>query len=212
MPPSSSSNLASSPSIALVKRAQEGDREALELLFERYYPRLRRIVRIRMGKHLRSRVESVDILQETFAVAVMAFDRFEMRDESSLIHWLGKLAENQIRGALDHFAAARRDARREVPLVVEGASSQVREFAHEPEEERPQPVDLLVKDEDRERLEACMDELREEYREVVIHRYLVGADWATIASWMDLPSADAARMRCARAMMELERLLGRRQG
>ena len=62
-------------SVELVRRAQAGERPALERLFERYYDRVRRIVRARLGPELRLRVESVDILQETFTAAVGSFDR-----------------------------------------------------------------------------------------------------------------------------------------
>jgi len=46
------------PSMLLLRRAQAGDRDALNDLIVRYYDRVFRIVRIRMGKRLRRTMES----------------------------------------------------------------------------------------------------------------------------------------------------------
>lgn len=198
-------------SIELVRQAQGGDRAALEQLLRRYYPRVRRIVRLRIGRRLRAHLESVDILQETFAEAVRRFDRFEMRDESSLIHWLGKIAESEIRGALDYHGAQKRDARREVPFAGLAGLESEHELMHQPAAGGLPPVEELVLGEDVSRLEECMDQLPEEQREIIIHRYFEAADWKTIAGWMGLGRADTARMRCSRALIELERLCRRRR-
>jgi DNA-directed RNA polymerase specialized sigma24 family protein len=83
-------------SLDLVLRAQGGDQASLNRLCERYYDRVRRIVRLRLGSRLRESVDSGDILQETFLAAVRSIENFEMREEASLINWLSRLAERQI--------------------------------------------------------------------------------------------------------------------
>src|SRR5262245_56509643 len=103
-------------SLDLVLRAQDGDSQALNRLFERYYERVRRIVRLRLGHKLRESVDSGDILQETFIAAVRSIDNFEMREEASLINWLSRLAERQIIAAADYHGAKKRDQRRNVSL------------------------------------------------------------------------------------------------
>ena len=102
--------------IDLVRRAHDGDSQALQSLFGRYYERVRRMVRLRLGAALRHRMDSGDILQETFLEALRTFDRFEMRDQGSFINWLARLAENRIRDAADYHGALKRTAGREVPL------------------------------------------------------------------------------------------------
>jgi DNA-directed RNA polymerase specialized sigma24 family protein len=96
-------------SLQLIRLAQGGDREALGRLVERYEARLRLIVRARLGPTLRGYLDSGDILQETWAAAVQSFDRFEARDEGSLVHWLARLVENRIRQAAEHEHAQRRE-------------------------------------------------------------------------------------------------------
>jgi hypothetical protein len=58
-------------SLALLARAQGGDRAALEDLIGRYQERLRRIVRIQLGASaLRRHYDSMDIVQNTFRAAL----------------------------------------------------------------------------------------------------------------------------------------------
>jgi RNA polymerase sigma-70 factor (ECF subfamily) len=195
--------------IELVRQAQEGDRAALERLFSRYYERVRRIVRLRLGRRLRLRMDSGDILQETFAAAVDAFDRFEMKDEAGFINWLSKIAERQVLAAVEHHSAQKRDAAREVPL---DPGDPARATSIEPVDVGPAPSELAQRAEESSLVERCVTELPEEYRELIIWRDYAGAAWEVVAEETGRPSADAARMMHAKAMLELGRLMRRRSG
>jgi len=198
-------------SIDLVKQAQTGDNRALDALIARYYDRVRRIVRLRLGRNLRRYLDSEDILQGTFIGAVKAFDRFEMRDESSLLHWLSKIAEHQIKDAADYHYAQKRDGRREQPLRVAKPSDTTDELVFDPADEYHPPIDELVAGERIEAIEAAIADLREDYREVILMRNYEGASWASVAELMESPSPDAARMHYARAITELTRLIRERK-
>ena len=50
--------------LELLRAARDGERAALEALFERYRDRVLEIVRIRLGPRLRQAVESTDLAQE----------------------------------------------------------------------------------------------------------------------------------------------------
>src|SRR5678815_4319260 len=110
-------------SFDLIRRAQAGDPPALNRLCERYYDRVRRIVRIRLGPALRSRLEVEDILQDTFVAAVRDFQGFQVRNEGSFINWLAKLAEHKITEAADYFGAKKRDWKRETYLSFPSTAS-----------------------------------------------------------------------------------------
>lgn len=197
-------------SVALVQRAQAGDQEALNLLFARYYNRVRKIVRLRMGR-LRNRMESADIVQKTFIAAVGNFDRFELRDESSLINWLAKIAERQIKGEIKRAEALKRGG-----LDQEKALHGIRTATSEgtltldPVADVELPLDAVDKDEQREILEECIGELKYEWREVIILRNYTRASWKTVAEEMGSPSVDASRMLYARALVELSEMVRRR--
>jgi RNA polymerase sigma-70 factor (ECF subfamily) len=190
-------------SVELVNRAQGGDEAALNQLFDRYYERVRRIVRLRLGRKLRSALESGDILQETFAQAVQAFDGFEMRDEASLINWLSKLAERQIIAAADYHGAKKRDRAREVRPRSSSGDSPGSGMSFAFAGDATAPIDRLSEDEQVEIVEGCIRELPEEYRELIILRDYAGASWESVAEQTGRPSAAAARMMHARALVEL---------
>ena len=195
-------------SLILVKRAKDGDEEALNRLFERYYERVRRVVRVRLGRALREVVDSGDVLQDTFLAAVTAFDRFEMRDEASLIHWLAKLAERQIIATHDYHNAQKRDHNKNLPLVGTPGESTMSEF--DPSAGEPSPPDQVATSEESELVDTCVSELPPEYRDLIILRHYVGASWARVAEETGRPSAAAARMMHGPAMIELAKLLRRR--
>ena len=136
-----------------------------------------------------------------------SFDGFEMRDEASLINWLSKLAERQIIAAADYHGAKKRDRRRQVSLANPVSGEVSSEFNFEYTANTPLPDQRVADEEQAALVEASVAELEDEYRELVILRNFVGASWDTVAELTGRPTADAARMMHARAMIELGKLL-----
>ena len=73
-------------SLILIQLAQAGEHEALERLFEGFYPRLHRMTRARLGPEIRRYADSGDVLQEVLYDAIRDFERFDIR--SSPASWL----------------------------------------------------------------------------------------------------------------------------
>jgi RNA polymerase sigma-70 factor (ECF subfamily) len=195
-------------SLDLVLRAQQGDHGALNRLCERYYDRVRRIVRLRLGARLRESVDSGDILQETFLAAVRSLDSFEMREEASLINWLSRLAERQIIAAADYHGAKKRDNRRNVTLSgAIGDTQNLRAPLTFPDARDRRPLDAIASQEEQRIVEGCLEQLPEEYRELILLRNYAGASWESVAEETGRPSAAAARMMHARALIELGKLV-----
>ena len=96
-------------SVDLLAQAQNGDQDALSALLDRYQGRLHRIVRVRLGARLRTRVESMDIVQEAYAVAMRKIGDLELRGPGSILNWLARIAEHKIHDANDYFRS--REAR-----------------------------------------------------------------------------------------------------
>ena len=188
-------------SMLLLNQAQAGDDVALDRLIGRYYGRVLRIVRLRMGPGLRAHVESGDILQETFAAAIRSLESFEPRDEASLIHWLSRIAENRLRTAWDRLHAAKRDVRRSVSMetLTAGDESQ----AWEPTARGKGAIDELSDAEWIAVMEDCIHELPERQREAILLRNYSEASWQTVADTLSLASPDAARMCHKRALADL---------
>lgn len=198
-------------SLDLVRRAQEGEMPALSQLFERYYERVRHLVRMRLGPDLRGALDSGDICQNTFIAAVQAFDRFEMKHERSLLHWLGKIAEHQIRDAADYNFALKRDRKREVALrhILESQASG--DLVCELADPAPDPAQLLSDGEETRVVEGELHKLRADYRDVILLRDFERASWQEVAECLGSPGPNAARMLYARALTHLTESVRRRR-
>jgi RNA polymerase sigma-70 factor (ECF subfamily) len=185
-------------SLALLARAQAGDRGALEDLVRRYHDRLRRIVRIQLGSSsLRRQYDSMDIVQSTFAAALPKIGDLHPRSAAGLLGWLALIATNQIRDAHDHVHASKRDVAREdhdedaqVPISSGGT--------------RPGDAALLA--EVRELLDEEVSKLPDEQRRVVVLRDYCGEAWDRIATELDRANG-ATRQLHQRAWIRLRQAL-----
>ena len=192
--------------IDLVQRAREGSGDAREELFARYGDRVLAIVRARLGRRLRANVESRDILQDALAEAVGGLERFEMRDDSSLIRWLATLVEHQITAKADYWGAAKRDPGREV--AREGVDEEGGDLPLPADD--PSPSMVVGASEEAETVIDCIRGLPERQRELILLRDYSGASWQEVADAVGAPSPGAARMLHARAVARLGKLLRER--
>ena len=76
----------------LVAMAQDGDESALNRLCKVYGTRVLWIVRLRMGKELRSKLESMDLVQDAFVSALKDLGSFTYRNEGDFLRWLSRIA------------------------------------------------------------------------------------------------------------------------
>jgi RNA polymerase sigma-70 factor (ECF subfamily) len=190
-------------SIELVRRVQLGDQDALGRLFERYYARVRGVVRVRLGEPLREFLESGDIVQETFAQALVSFDRFEVRDEARFLDWLSRLAENRIRDAAKLRAAQKRDPARAVALDASRSGADSKSTRPLPTSPEPRPEELAARGEEAGILDDCVARLDPRQREIVVQRDYLGATWPAIAEEFGYQNEQAARAAHAKATLEL---------
>ena len=93
-----------------VERARGGDREAFELLFEKFHDRLRSRVTARLGEALKRRLDVDDVLQETFLGALQSIPRYRWKGDESFYNWLASISENILRNWADRVGRDRRSA------------------------------------------------------------------------------------------------------
>jgi RNA polymerase sigma-70 factor (subfamily 1) len=198
--------------VELVRRAQEGSEEAKNELFARYSDRMLPWIRARLPSDLRVTNDSSDILQQTLIPALKNFDQFEMLDDESFLHWLKMIARNAIRDQVTHHRALKRDRGREVPMHVVLDGDRSGAINREPAYSGSTPSRELVRGEGIEGITRCLNELREDYRTVIMQRIYHGASWASVAKDLDSPSPNAARMLYWRAITELAKLVRRDGG
>ena len=151
------------PTAQLVQRARAGEDQAYEQLFARVATRLVTYVRLRIGAALRAQVDPLDVVQETYARAHVAFPSFEPTHERAFVPWLLRIADNCLRDLADHHGAQKR--RPPAPLA-RGSTvlAQLRD-------RHTNPLSRCARDEGADRLVAAMDALDAEEREALLLRY-----------------------------------------
>jgi len=152
----------------LVALAKDGDRSALDRLCSVYGPRVLWLVRMRMGAELRSKLESVDLVQDVFACALKDLRGFTYKNAGDFVRWLARITENRLRDNLDRLHAAKRDIRREVRLNTRVQTLEDSFAAAAKPIDATTPSAILSKREELDRLAKAMDALKPEYRQVII--------------------------------------------
>ena len=186
----------------LVSLAQGGDSSALDQLCEVYGERVLRIVRLRMGRELRGKLESMDLVQDTFMEAVKDLGKFEYQNEGDFLRWVSKIAENRIRDNLKRLHADKRDICREVP-IDRHLSKTGDSPSRTPEPIRTTTPSVIMSiSEELDRLENAMDLLKPEYREMIVLNQIEGLSFREMGDRLG-KSPDAIRMQIARAMASL---------
>ena len=186
----------------LVVLAKEGDESALNQLYRIYAERVRWMVRLRMGRELRSKLESMDLVQDTLIHALSGLDDFTYKDEGDFVRWLSKIAENELRGNLRRLHAEKRDVRKELRLDNYGSTTGDGFLRTLGPIEATTPSVIMSRKEDLSKLEKAMDELKPEYREAIILTKIEGLSYEMVATRLD-KSPDAVRMLATRAMVAL---------
>jgi RNA polymerase sigma factor (sigma-70 family) len=171
----------------LLQRARQGDRDALNDLFERYLPPLRRWARGRLPRWTRDLRDTDDLVQETLLQTFGRIDAFQPRHDGALQAYLRQAVVNRVRDEV------RRVSRR--PIASELDEEQV--------DRGVSPLDEAIGTEAAERYEAALQRLRPEERELVVARVEMSNTYDQIAAAHGKPSADAARMAVARALVRL---------
>ncbi len=186
----------------LVTMAQNGDEAALDRLCKVYNERVLRIVRMRMGPELRTKMQSMDLVQDAFISALRSMENFTYRNEGDFLRWISKVAENRIRDNFDKIHANKRDARKEIPLNSNSSSTQDTFIGISGPVDNTTPSLIMSKREDLNKLEKAMEQLKPEYREVITLTKIEGLTYKEAAEKMG-KGPDAVRMLLSRAITAL---------
>jgi RNA polymerase sigma factor (sigma-70 family) len=179
----------------LVERAKSGDREALDRLFSRFLPALRRWASGRLPRWTRDLMDTDDLVQETVLRSVKRMDSFESRHEGALQAYLRQAIMNRIR---DEVRRTKRS-----PMATELDENQT--------DHSDSPLEMAIGHEALERYEAALARLRPEEREAIVARVEMDGSYQAVAEALGKPSADAARMAVSRALLRLAEEMNRVQ-
>jgi RNA polymerase sigma-70 factor (ECF subfamily) len=156
---------------------------------------------MRMGPELRTKLESMDLVQDAFISALRSMENFTYKNEGDFLRWVSKIAENRLRDNLDKLHAEKRDIRQEIPLNNKTDTQETFVVI-------PGPVDtttpsvIMSKREELNKLEKAMDKLKPEYREVITLTKIEGLSYKEVGERLG-KNADAVRMLLSRAIAAL---------
>ncbi len=159
----------------LVLQSQGGDREAFSKLFNRYYPRIRLLVKLHMLDKLKAQVEADDIIQEIYLEVFRNFHKFEYRDPNSFYKWLVTVIGWKIKDFDKYFfKTSKRQPGETLSLNenVRGGESSIRELAESISAGQSTPSQIVMQREGYKMLEKALEKLPTHYREVIRLRHL----------------------------------------
>src|SRR5688500_2334843 len=98
-------------------RAGAGDDRAVGDLVARYRDRLKRMVRLRLSRHLQGRVDDSDVLQDALLEASRRLGEYLQSPDAPFFLWLRQITSHKIVDAhRRHLGAQARDAELEISL------------------------------------------------------------------------------------------------
>ena len=185
--PPPSGNLTSTAD--LLRRARAGDGEALNDLFRRQLPPLRRWARGRLPRWTRDLRDTEDLVQETVAQTLRRLDAFEPRHEGALQAYLRQALINRVRD----------EVRRLNRYPAAAGLDESDRFA----DPSASPLEEAIGREALERYESAMQRLKADERDIIIARVEMQHSYQQIAAAHGKSSPDAARMAVTRALVRL---------
>jgi RNA polymerase sigma-70 factor (ECF subfamily) len=159
--------------LALIAKAREGDSDAYSRLVLANQDRIYASVL----RHMRDEHKAMDVTQEAFIQAYRAIDTYE--DRARFSTWLYRIAMNLITSHYRHEGAQKRGGNKhETSLNIEGMP--------EPGADQRTPDDMVAAGDIGEQVRDAIDELDDEYRDVVLMRDLQDMSYEEIAETLKI--------------------------
>lgn len=193
----------------LVEAASGGDAGAVEALLERNLPRLRAYVRMNMGRLLRAKEQSCDLVQSVCREVLQGVGKHGYRGETGFRKWLFQTALHKIIDRARYYAAEKRDAKLEVPVPEDPASSTDADVLR-CYQSFCTPSRHAMAREAMDEVEQAMDELPEAYKRIIILSLIEERPHKEIAEELGR-SIGATRVLLYRSLSRLRMLLETRR-
>ena len=179
----------SGESSELLRRARRGDRSAVDALFVRMFPWLRKRTRGRLPGWARGVLDTSDVVQDVLLHTIRRISGFESTSSIAFRAYLLRAVDHRIRDEM------RRVGRR-------GTRGDLTE-ADLPPAGDPSPLDQLIDDEAWRRYLRALQRLSQRERRLIVGRGELGYSFKQLALVDDRASADAARKALRRALVRL---------
>ncbi|MFT3920915.1 MAG: sigma-70 family RNA polymerase sigma factor [Myxococcales bacterium] len=182
-------------------------RSALGRLLEQYRHYLTLLARTQIGRRLQGKADASDLVQEAFLQAHQHIGGFRGTSEAEWVVWLRRILAAVVANHVRHYLGTQqRDARLEQALAVElddtSGVLQMGLIAN-----HSTPSRLVAKGEALLELAQALEQLPDDYRQVIMLRHLEGLPFATVAERMGRTVASVQNL-WVRALSRLKRSVG----
>jgi RNA polymerase sigma-70 factor, ECF subfamily len=193
----------SAETLRLLEQLEQGDRNAFEYLFARHRGSIREFAQRRISPRIQARLDSSDIVQETYLEASRMLDDFLARRPMPFSLWLTKTAYQRVAKAQRrHMGAAMRSVNREIPMP-DGSSLLL---AQRIVGSGSSPTDAVQRKECAQRVRQALCQLSDGEREVILMRVFERLTCREVACVLDI-TPEATQKRYARGLLKLRVLL-----
>jgi RNA polymerase sigma-70 factor, ECF subfamily len=175
--------MANDPNLML-HEARAGDAAMLGPLLEQYRHYLALLARVQIGHRLQGKVDEMDLVQEVFLEAHRHFPQFKGTTEGQFIAWLRQILASLLANLLRRYLGTRRrDVRLEQEMTdaIDRSSHALERSLIAPDSS---PSQQAAQREQSVVLADALNELPENYREVIVLRHLEGLTFPEIAERM----------------------------
>ena len=172
---------------SLLFRARDGDSEARNRLFDRYFLAVKRWARGRLPHGARDLAETDDLVQISMLRALEHLEGFEPRRKGAFLAYLRRIVMNQVR---DEIRRA-------------GHRPRVEELSENVAGRLPNPFDETVTRQSLEAYERALSLLPERTRHAVTLRLELGLSYSEVAEQIGNSSPNATRMMITRALVHM---------
>jgi RNA polymerase sigma-70 factor (ECF subfamily) len=191
----------------LLRQARANDGAALGQLLELYHGYLALLARLQIGRRLQGKIDAADLVQETFLEAHRHFAQFAGTTEAEFVSWLRQILAGRLAKLVRHYLGTqRRNVRLERALAAEMEESS-RALDRGLATSSSSPSDRAARREQAVLLASALEQLPEDYREVLILRHLEGLTFPDVARRMGRTLLSVKKL-WARALPRLRECLG----
>ena len=196
----------------LLDGARAGDSDAVNRLLEKHRRSVRRLVEMRLDRKVQQRVDVSDVVQDVMVEASGRLEKY-LDDPVMAFHlWIRQIAWDRIIDTYRrHRVSAKRNMDREQPIAVPAGSDQsTMGLAVQLRDPALTPAAAATQREIASKVEAVIELLNEQDREIILMRHYEHLSNLEIAEVLKL-NPPAASMRYLRALRRLRQLLSENQ-
>jgi RNA polymerase sigma-70 factor (ECF subfamily) len=183
----------------LIERVKAGDLVAYNVMVTQYYDR----IFTRVSQLLNNKQDAEEVTQDAFIRAQRGLENF--RGDASFSTWLYQIATNLARNRYWYWFRRKRDQSISLDQPLSDDGSLTLENMMPSADENP--AEAVVTQEFVDRVSACMQDLNDKHKEVLILRNVKNLSYDEIAHQLNI-SVGTVKSRIARARESLRGLLG----